>query len=427
MKYDGSYKVPMKVDVTRMGALFHYAIPKAVHRLGVLRRFHTDVWADAPWGKMLGMVPKRYRPDVLVRLLDRRSDALPREVVNDYPIMALRLRLGRSKVKGPGQALRMHIRAGREFCRVIIRDGLVGCDAVYTTNSQGLELLQAARQRGLATFSEQTIAPFAHERAMLEEEQARFPGWERPLEDVPEAVEEYVAREACEWAHCDRILCGSDFVRDAIREVGGPAERCVVVPYGFDFPASPAKVSNQDRPLRVLTVGTVGLRKGLPYVAEAAERLRGRMEFRVVGPWNLLEIGLDRLRSVVDLMGAVPRSQVQAHFDWADVFLFPSLCEGSATVCYEALASGVPVICTHNTGSVVRDSLEGFLIPIRDVDAIVDRLRLLDSDRRLLASMAEAALDRCSFFSPDAYAERLREGLAGNPSTPRDGLSTPAP
>lgn len=417
----------MNVAVTRMGALFHYAIPKTVHRLGMLGRFYTDVWADAPWAIPLKSLPNSLRPDPLKRLMERRSDALPRHLVRDFPLLALRYGWERRKARGPEQAIHAHLRAGSEFCRLIIRDGLAGCDAVYTSNSQGLELLAHAKEQGLRSFSEQTIAPLAYERALMAEEQARFPEWELPLEDAPEAVAAFAVREAEEWRQCDRILCGSDFVRDAIREVGGPEERCTVVPYGFDFVSKPTKVPNQDRPLRVLTMGTVGLRKGLPYVAEAAEQLRGRMEFRVVGPWHLLEAGLRRLRSVVDLVGSVPRSEVQAHFDWADVFLFPSLCEGSATVCYEALASGVPVVCTHNTGSVVRDGIEGFLIPIRDVDAIVDRLRLLDSDRRLLASMAEAALDRCSFFSPDAYAERLREGLAGNPSTPRDGLSTPAP
>jgi glycosyltransferase involved in cell wall biosynthesis len=58
--------------------------------------------------------------------------------------------------------------------------------------------------------------------------------------------------------------------------------------------------------------------------------------------------------------------------------------------------------------------VEGYLIPIRDVEAIVERLRCLDSDRRLLATMAEAALDRCNYFSPDAYAARLREALTEN-------------
>jgi glycosyltransferase involved in cell wall biosynthesis len=403
----------VKIAVTRMGALFHYAIPRAVHRLGLLGRFYTDLWSGKSWGKLLEAIPAGLRPDSLKRLLGRHAKDLPSELVTEFPTLAFSYGFERRRARSADEELRVHINAGRRFCERIIGHGLRDCDGVYTTNSQGLELLVHARQRGMRTLSEQTIAPYAFERALLTEEQGRFPGWEEPMEPAREAVEAFAARERQEWAHCDRILCGSDFVRDAIRSVGGPAERCSVVPYGFDFPNQKAESGKRKAggPLRVLTVGTVCLRKGMPYVAQAAEALRGQMKFRVVGPCRLLPAGLEKLRSVVELIGAVPRSEVRAHFQWADVFLFPSLCEGSATVCYEALAAGLPVICTPNTGSVVRDGVEGFLVPIRDVKFIVERLRQLDADRRLLATMSDAALARCEFFSMDAYATRLKTVL----------------
>ena len=64
----------------------------------------------------------------------------------------------------------------------------------------------------------------------------------------------------------------------------------------------------------------------------------------------------------IHLVGAVPRSQVVPHFEWADVFFMPSVCEGSATVTYEALMSGLPVIATPNPGSVVIDGVNGFTL-----------------------------------------------------------------
>jgi len=414
-----------------MGALFHYAIPRTVHRLGLLGRFYTDIWSDKPWGRMLNRIPKAVRPAFVKRLAGRRADGLPSELVTDFPWLAISYVVRCRLAHTPAEEINAHIAAGREFCRCIMRHGLDGCDAVYTTNSQGLELLMHARRRGLRTFSEQTIAPLHFERTLIAEEEECFPGWEAPLAPAREAVETFAEREKQEWGKCDRILCGSEFVRDAIRAVGGPAERCVVVPYGFDFSNRESEIGRQKTenrkqfqrsnfsvsafsPLRVLTMGIVCLRKGLPYVAQAAEALQGRMNFRVVGPCRLQGAGLERLRSVVELVGPVPRSEVQAHFDWADVFLFPSLCEGSATVCYEALASGLPVICTHNTGSVVRDEVEGFLVPIRDAKSIVERLKQLDGDRRLLATMSDAALGRREFFSMDAYAARLKQALTSD-------------
>jgi glycosyltransferase involved in cell wall biosynthesis len=99
------------------------------------------------------------------------------------------------------------------------------------------------------------------------------------------------------------------------------------------------------------------------------------------------------------------------HYAWADVFLLPSICEGSATACYEALAAGVPVITTENAGSVVRDGIDGFIVPIRDAGAIVERLEMLHRDRELLESMARGALQRASEFTVEKYGDRLIAAL----------------
>lgn len=90
------------------------------------------------------------------------------------------------------------------------------------------------------------------------------------------------------------------------------------------------------------------------------------------GTWAAKEIARD-----CELVGAVPRQEIAKQYAWADVFVLPSICEGSATVCYEALASGLPVITTPNSGSVVRDGLDGFIVPIRNSEAIREKLARL--------------------------------------------------
>jgi glycosyltransferase involved in cell wall biosynthesis len=99
------------------------------------------------------------------------------------------------------------------------------------------------------------------------------------------------------------------------------------------------------------------------------------------------------------------------HYAWADVFLLPSICEGSATGCYEALAAGLPVITTENAGSVVRDGIEGFIVPIRNASAIVERLESLQRHREVLESMSRAALERAREFTVERYGERLLAAL----------------
>lgn len=395
-----------------MGALFHYAIPLAVHRLGWLGQFYTDIWAGKLAWSPLRAIPTPFRPDSLKRFLGRSAAGLPPELVAEFPLLAFRNRLQYRRARSVAEMLRGHMDAGRRFCQCIIRHGLGDCNAVYTTNTQGLALLIHARKRGLRTFMEQTIAPYSIEMKIVREEQHLFPDWEKPIEQVGETGAAYTELEHQEWKNSDRILCGSEFVRNAIHSAGGPADRCVVVPYCYEPDTALPERVRHTRRLRVLTVGTVGLRKGLAWVSQTAEQLRGQMDFRVVGPLRLAPRGVEILNNSVDLVGPVPRSEVLDHFKWADVFLLPSLCEGSATVCYEAMAMGLPVICTPNTGSVVREGEDGFIVPVRNTATIVERLLQLDRDRDLLLAMSKAAAARAGYFSMESYIHRLGAALA---------------
>ena len=98
---------------------------------------------------------------------------------------------------------------------------------------------------------------------------------------------------------------------------------------------------------------------------------------------------------------------MSTHYRWADVLVLPSLCEGSATATYEALAWGLPVVCTRNAGSVVRDGVEGFIVPVREGRAIAEKLGQLHSDRAMLKELSENARARAGFFTIRAYSERL--------------------
>jgi glycosyltransferase involved in cell wall biosynthesis len=155
----------------------------------------------------------------------------------------------------------------------------------------------------------------------------------------------------------------------------------------------------------VLTIGA-GLRKGTPYILDAAMRLKGIAEFRVIGDVGTAET-IARVSEHLDVRGIVPRSDILQHFAWADVFLLPSLCEGSPLAIYEALNCGLPVICTPNTGSVVRDNLDGFIVPIRNSDAIVDRLERLASTPDLRREMSRNAYAQGRRFGPDVYKEKI--------------------
>jgi glycosyltransferase involved in cell wall biosynthesis len=164
-------------------------------------------------------------------------------------------------------------------------------------------------------------------------------------------------------------------------------------------------------PLRVLSVGAVGLRKGSPAVLETAKLLKGLCEFRMAGPLTASSKALSELSNYVELLGSIPRNELPSQYAWADVFFLPSLCEGSATAIYEALASGLPVLTTPGSGSVVRHGKEGFVFDPHDVPGMANALVHLSENRNELFEMGQEALKRAKDHTCEAYGKGLLDSL----------------
>ena len=100
--------------------------------------------------------------------------------------------------------------------------------------------------------------------------------------------------------------------------------------------------------------------------------------------------------------------------------VFPSLFEGFGLVMLEAMANGLVVITTPNTGApdFFSEGEDGFIVPIRDAEAIAEKLEMLSHDRERLAAMSQAAMRKAMLHSWRYYRDRLvnivREALAGD-------------
>ncbi|MGH8102620.1 MAG: glycosyltransferase [Chthoniobacterales bacterium] len=98
-------------------------------------------------------------------------------------------------------------------------------------------------------------------------------------------------------------------------------------------------------------------------------------------------------------------------FARADIVVLPSLAEGSAAVIYEALAAGLPIVTTPEAGSVVRDGIEGRIVPSRDPEALANAIAETVEDREKRERMAYAARERAREFTWERYGERLIAAL----------------
>ena len=92
-----------------------------------------------------------------------------------------------------------------------------------------------------------------------------------------------------------------------------------------------------------------------------------------------------------------------------DVFVFPSLFEGFGLVLLEAMAMGLPIITTTHTAGpdLIEEGREGFIVPIRDANAIAEKLTRLHEDRSLRDEMSASARRRAKEFTWEDYGAKL--------------------
>jgi len=223
-----------------------------------------------------------------------------------------------------------------------------------------------------------------------------------------------IAREEAEYAQADWISVPSKFSFDSFVAQGLPAEKLLRIPYGVGlerFFPSEVQPPGADREFRVLFVGCAGPQKGFLDLLEAFQRFHHPCK-RLVLIGSLSREAKAMLdladTSSIEFLGSVANSHLREHYSRASVFVLPSVQEGLAMVMAEAMACGCPVIASTNTGAseLIRDSKEGFIVPIRSPDLIAERLQLLADDPELRQSMGRASLARVQQLGGwDAYGD----------------------
>lgn len=400
-----------KYVVAQTGARRGYAVPAILERAGMLERFYTDVCGNTGWGRWLAygtafpVIGKH-----LERLAMRRVPDAVRAVTRTLAGPNLRW-WWRAMFASKDPTVRFRLDAYRamELGRAAAREGFGNATHVYAMLTEFWPLMLAARARGLIVVTEVYIL-ISTER-LLAEERRRFPGWESAPADW-DVVRRELGFEDVLFTGSDFFLCPSEAVRDDLVTNWGVTPRCtLVVPYGMD----PRWLELEPKPQRgrVLFVGTADLRKGIHYLAMAAEILKGRgrdYEFRVAGDVGEM-VRKQPLCRHLNFIGRIPRDRIHEEFQQADIFVLPSLAEGSAEVTYEALAAGVPIVVTAAAGSVARDGIEGRIIAERNPESLADALEQLIEDRPLRDRMAFAARERARDYTWERYGERLVAAL----------------
>lgn len=281
------------------------------------------------------------------------------------------------------------------------------CDLVVAWADTALHTLRSAKKYGAKTILERGSSHIIFQNELLIREYEKYGIKVGPVD------KRLIDKELIEYNEADYISVPSTYAKESYIQNGIKPEKIIQVPYGVNL-SHFRSIAKNDSVFRVIFVGTLSVRKGIHYLLEAFSELKLKnAELLLVGPLSYeIKPFLKKYEGGYRYIGKVPHLELYKYFSSSSVFVLPSVDEGLALVILQAMACGLPVICSTNTGAldIVRNGVDGFIIPIRNVEAIQEKLLLLYKNQDLLAMMGRSALERVSSgFTWDDYGNKITD------------------
>ncbi len=372
---------------------------RALHEAGLLAAYVTSFNYrphDLLGGSLRLLLRSRYS-DPQRQLARRSITEVPQDVVISHPMPELLRMLPIMAGIGPSACDLVWEQAEKWFDRLVARNHLNGADAVYAYEHAALETFRAQKARGGLCIYEQPTTHYLTTADILDTEFELYPEAQtahdrhlikhRPRRD---------RRKDQELELADLVIVYSTFSKRSLVRAGIPEDRIRVVPLGAPAPVSEIPRGRKS-PFIFLSAGNQTVRKGVHYLLEAWRKLSpgGDVELWLIGRMSLPPRLLADLPGRVVVRPSVPREELFELYRRAGVLVLPSLGEGFGMVITEALANGLPVITTCNTAGpdFIEPGKNGFLVPIRDSEALAATMQWCIEHREEVGVMGQAAID----------------------------------
>ena len=300
-----------------------------------------------------------------------------------------------------------------QFDRWIANNLAVFGNLAFGYESASLHTFRRAKQLGLPCVLYQPIASAEKAVALLGEEARFMPELAKTLR-YNWFPDDEMERKIEERHLADAIICASSFTKRSLVDAGVPPSKVFVEPYGVNqstFSPSTEKFSR----FSVVWASSYTQTKGIGYLLEALARHPApNMELVVAGhPHSTDAISPYENRVRVRRLGQLGRDELGKAMACCHVHVFPTLLEGFGRNIIEAMASGLPVITTANCAGpdLIEDGVSGFIIPIRDVDAICEKLTWVYENPEAAREMGRVARQRVAALTQSNYRQRFADRI----------------
>ena len=231
-----------------------------------------------------------------------------------------------------------------------------------------------------------------------------------------------IKKEIEEYDLADFICVPSQYVKETFIKYGIKKDKIIKIPYGVDLKEFCVVESKKrkDNKFRIISTGSISVRKGSHYLLEAFKELSlPNSELIFVGSFDPdFKKIIKRYSNIKNIRFIKKQKQelLRNFYNDSDLFILCSIEEGLAMVQAQAMACGLPVICTTNTGGseIVDENINGYIIPIKDTQSLKDRIKKLYNDRRKLKQMSKSAYKKANNeLSWEKYGDRMLNTYRG--------------
>lgn len=287
----------------------------------------------------------------------------------------------------------------------VVQGPMGSCHALFS-------LAERSKRKVIKVFDASNSHPTSQFGYWQRECDLYAPGYKLP---TPHWVRSRINREI---ERADVVLCPSVFVRDTMVTNGVPEEKCFISHFGVNTEIFKKRQALPSQP-RFICVGSLTVRKGHQYLFRAFEKVKSAApdaELVCVGG-----VRPDFIQEMKRWTGSfvhhpsVPHAELAVMLADCTAFILPSLEEGFARVLSEAMAVGLPILASYESGAttVVRDGVEGIIIRPRDIDGMAEAmLRMIQNPDQNLAMGEAAYLAGGKSNTWKDYAARLRAEYA---------------
>lgn len=290
---------------------------------------------------------------------------------------------------------------------------LVGqIDVIHTWPNAALRTLKTAERLGIPTVLERPNTHTRYAYATVQQESMRL-GIVLPPDNEYANKVDVLQKEEEEYQLADYLLCPSDFVLQTFLDQGFPRDKLLRHQYGYDektYRPGPNPAAQTKRGLTMLLAGDCAVRKGVHFALEAWLRSPAHHDGTFMIAGNFLPAYAEKLSGMlshpsVQVLGF--RNDLPELMRKSDVFVLPSIEEGSALVTSEARGSGCVLLVSDATGAVCRHMENALVHRVGDVDTLSRQITQLHEDRALLCRLRAASLSSVQQITWAAAGARL--------------------